>query len=101
MVSCPLCGPKLSICCTIISIWGVVMLAILGAFFQIHSPALFEDIPKDEDEWKHQNYSMSYVHEKYEQTALNCFIAAGIYVFFFFFSCCQQRMHARASYEMS
>ncbi|OWF51915.1 Ribonuclease kappa [Mizuhopecten yessoensis] len=101
MSSCPICGPKLSVCCTVVSIWGIIMLALLGVFFQIHSPALFEDIPVDEIEWKRLNYSMEYVHEKYEQTALNCFIAAGIYILFFFFSCCQQRMHARASYELS
>jgi len=75
--------------------------AVLGVCFQIKAPALFEDIPLVEEDWKHHNYSMAYVHEKYEQVAVNCFIATGIYVIFFFFSCCQQRMNARASYEMS
>ncbi|XP_063401633.1 ribonuclease kappa-like [Mytilus trossulus] len=97
MVSCPICGPKLSICCTVLSIWGVVMLALLGVFFRIHSPALFEDIPMTEKEWEHNNHTQSFLHEKYEQAGLNCFIAAGIYVLFFFFSCFQQRMNARSS----
>jgi len=76
------------------------MLGLLGVFFRLHSPALFEDIPFDEAEWEHQNYSMSYVHEKYEEVGLNCFIAAGIYVLFFLFSFIQHRMNARQSYEM-
>ncbi|KAL5006298.1 hypothetical protein ScPMuIL_015104 [Solemya velum] len=77
------------------------MLTLLGVFFQIHSPALFTDIPLDADEWKTKNYSMTYVHEKYEQTALNCFIAAGMYVLLFIFSFVQQRMNSRNNYEMS
>ncbi|XP_052678833.1 ribonuclease kappa-like [Crassostrea angulata] len=101
MVKCPICGPKLSICCSILSIWGIVMLGLLGVFYKIHSVALFEDIPLSAEEWAKGNYSMTEIHEKFDQTAYNCFIAAGIYILFFFFSCCQQRMNSKASYEMS
>ncbi|KAL3842544.1 hypothetical protein ACJMK2_020543 [Sinanodonta woodiana] len=101
MVSCPICGPKCSVCCLVISIWGIIMLALMGVFYQVHSPGLFEDIPLAEGDWEHHNYSMTYIHEKYEQAAINCFIAAGIYVFFFFFSFWQQRMNSRNNYETS
>lgn len=74
---------------------------ILGGFFYIRSPALFEDIPKDEATWHAQNFSLEYVKEKYEQNAINCFIAAGIYVAIFIFSFIQQRMNAQGNYEMS
>lgn len=75
---------------------------LLGVFYKIHSVALFEDIPLTAEEWSHtHNYSMPVIYEKFDQTAYNCFIAAGIYVLFFFFSCCQQRMNSKASYEMS
>jgi len=74
---------------------------LLGVFFQIHSPALFEDIPFDEEEWHNRNLSMNYVHEQYETVALNCFIAAGIYVVFFIFSFIQHRLNAKGNYEMS
>lgn len=77
------------------------MLLILGGFFYIRSPALFEDIPKDEATWHAQNFSLEYVKEKYEQNAINCFIAAGIYVAIFIFSFIQQRMNAQGNYEMS
>ena len=73
------------------------MLALLGVFFQLHSPGLFEDLPIKEGDWERHNYTDKFIHEKYEQAGLNCFIAAGIYVLFFFFSCFQQRMNARSS----
>ncbi|KAL4224676.1 hypothetical protein ACF0H5_015373 [Mactra antiquata] len=96
----PICGPNLSLCCSVVSIWGIVMLALMGLFYRLHSPALFEDIPFDEKEWEKQNFSMTYVHEQYDKTALNCFIAAGIYVVFFLFSFCQHKANSRANYEM-
>ncbi|XP_048728975.1 ribonuclease kappa-A-like [Ostrea edulis] len=101
MVKCPICGPKLSICCSLLSMWGIVMLGLLGVFYKIHSVALFEDIPLTAEKWKKENYTMSIIYEKYDQTAYNCFIAAGIYILCFIFSCCQQRMNSKASYEMS
>ena len=73
----------------------------MGVFFQIHSPALFEDIPLDHEKWAEKNYSMTYLHEKYEVSALNCFIAAGLYILFFIFSFVQFRMNSRQNYEMS
>ena len=73
----------------------------MGVFFQIHSPALFEDIPLEEKKWAGQNYSLTYLHEQYEVSALNCFIAAGLYVLSFIFSFVQFRMNSRQNYEMS
>ncbi|KAK3103426.1 hypothetical protein FSP39_019119 [Pinctada imbricata] len=101
MLSCPVCGPKLSVCCTILSVWGIVMLALMGVFYQIHSVALFEDIPLNHTKWEEDNFPLEDVHKAYEQTGLNCFIAAGIYVLFFFFSCWQQRLNSKANYETS
>ena len=75
--------------------------ALMGVFFQIHSPALFEDIPFKEEDWQKNNYSLTYLHEQYEVSALNCFIAAGLYVLCFIFSFFQFRMNTRQNYEMS
>jgi len=85
----------------IISVWGVIMLGLLGAFFYMRSPSLFEDAGVDEKEWKANNYTMEFVKEKYEDTALNCWIAAGLYAVLFIFSFIQQKMNSRGSYEMS
>ena len=39
------CGPKLSMCCSVLSAWGMFQLGLTGLFFYIGSPALVEDIP--------------------------------------------------------
>ena len=41
----PLCGPKLSMLCTVVSAWGLVQLGLTGVAFFVRSPALVEDIP--------------------------------------------------------
>jgi len=79
----------------------VLLQALMGMFFKLKSPALFEDIPMKEEDWHHHNYTIEFVHEKYEEVAMNCFIAAGIYVLFFIFSFIQHRMNSRSNYEMS
>ncbi|ELU15414.1 hypothetical protein CAPTEDRAFT_224567 [Capitella teleta] len=97
----PICGPKLSLCCLIISVWGVVMLGLLGVFFRIQSPALAEDIPINKDEWAQTQYQYSYIVEKYNQNSTNCFVAAGAYVGVFAISFIMWRVNKRADYTMS
>ncbi|CAL1548188.1 unnamed protein product [Lymnaea stagnalis] len=101
MAACPCLGPKCSIYYMIISIWGIIMLALMGVFFQIRSIALFEDVSVSESDWEKANFTRDYVKEKYEDNAINCWIAAGIYVLLFIFAFIQQRMNSRTSYEMS
>ncbi|XP_070134633.1 ribonuclease kappa isoform X2 [Drosophila bipectinata] len=44
-----ICGPKLSLCGLIISVWGIVQLVLMGLFFYINSVALIEDLPLEEE----------------------------------------------------
>ncbi|CAI9552057.1 unnamed protein product [Staurois parvus] len=37
MASLLCCGPKLAACGIVLSVWGVIMLVLLGIFFNIHS----------------------------------------------------------------
>ena len=73
MASCRICGPKLSSCCLVISVWGALMLVLMGAFFRIESVALIEDVARD----------ATTKHPDWIGTSNNCFIAAGLYVVFF------------------
>ncbi|XP_046580785.1 ribonuclease kappa-like [Haliotis rubra] len=98
-MACPICGPKLSAYCMVLSIWAIIMLGLLGLFFYIRSPALFEDVPLGD--WEKNNYTYAHVQEKYEQNATNCWIAAGLYFLLLIFSFTQQRMNSRANYELS
>ncbi|XP_032222412.1 ribonuclease kappa-B isoform X2 [Nematostella vectensis] len=78
-----ICGPKLSNCCFILSLWGVIMLLLLGVFFKTKSIALVEDIPKDKGD------------AGFSSTAKNCFIAAGIYGVTLIISIHQKWVNAR------
>ncbi|CAK9300921.1 unnamed protein product [Gordionus sp. m RMFG-2023] len=49
-----ICGPKYSICCSLISGWGIIMLLFLGIFFYIGSPSLIEDVTVDHHLWSIQ-----------------------------------------------
>lgn len=79
----------------------------MGLFLHLHAPALFEDLPINHTLWLQNatlkadgTIDMKIAYEKYDQAAVNCFIAAGIYVLIFIFSICQQRVNARASFEL-
>lgn len=55
----------------------------MGAAFYMYSPNLIEDIGIDEHVWESQNTTQAvwdYVATKYQNTAYNCWIAAGFYV---------------------
>lgn len=54
----------------------------MGGAFWVKSPNLIEDIGIVEKDWEntHGDETWSYIERKYEQTAKNCFVAAGFYV---------------------
>jgi ribonuclease kappa len=77
------CGPMCSICGIILSIWGFVQLAIMGAFFYVHSVSLVEDIHLSEQEFLN---NPEVVDAAYKQQAYNCWVCAGLYLLLLGFS---------------
>uniref|UniRef100_G3R2T1 Ribonuclease K n=1 Tax=Gorilla gorilla gorilla TaxID=9595 RepID=G3R2T1_GORGO len=51
MASLLCCGPKLAACGIVLSAWGVIMLIMLGIFFNVHSAVLIEDVPFTEKDF--------------------------------------------------
>ncbi|XP_062903665.1 ribonuclease kappa-A [Mobula hypostoma] len=96
MASLLCCGPKLAACGIVLSIWGVIMLALLGVFFNIHSAVLIEDVPFTEEDFVEK--SPARIYRLYEQVSYNCFIAAAIYIVLGGFSFCQIRLNKRKEY---
>ncbi|XP_072114475.1 ribonuclease kappa-A [Mobula birostris] len=96
MASLLCCGPKLAACGIVLSIWGVIMLALLGVFFNIHSAVLIEDVPFTEEDFVEN--SPARIYRLYEQVSYNCFIAAAIYIVLGGFSFCQIRLNKRKEY---
>ncbi|XP_019865128.1 ribonuclease kappa-B [Aethina tumida] len=97
----PVCGPKLSLCGLIISVWGVIQLAFMGVFYYFHAVALAEDLPEFEiesnstEEYMKEFYSK--VDSGYTQNAYNCWIAALLYLVTLFFSAHQFWANNRSS----
>jgi ribonuclease kappa len=38
------CGKKLSICCALLSVWGILQLTLMGVWLYSHSVAFAEDL---------------------------------------------------------
>jgi ribonuclease kappa len=75
------CGPKASTFGLVLSIWGILQLAITGFLFHNRSVAFVDDLNLDQLE----NFDTpadlaNQLEVKYEAGALNCWIAALMYV---------------------
>ncbi|XP_076828968.1 ribonuclease kappa-A [Brachyhypopomus gauderio] len=98
MTSLLFCGPKLSACLLVLSIWAVIMMAMLGIFFSTHSALLLEDVPFTEEDIHDEQTALQNIHRLFNQVGYNCFIAAAIYVVVGFVSFCQVRLNKRNEY---
>ncbi|KAG1944567.1 ribonuclease kappa-A [Pimephales promelas] len=98
MASLLFCGPKLAACGLVLSIWGVIMLAMLGIFFTTHSAVLIEDVPFTEEDIQNPDTPLQNIYKLYNQVGYNCFIAAVIYIGLGFLSFCQVRLNKRKEY---
>jgi len=77
-----ICGPKLSLCGIIISMWGIVQLVLMGFFYYIRSVALVEDLNiGEEHDFKSAQDFYSEADKMYSLNAYNCWIAACLYIF--------------------
>uniref|UniRef100_A0A8C7JUT1 Ribonuclease, RNase K b n=1 Tax=Oncorhynchus kisutch TaxID=8019 RepID=A0A8C7JUT1_ONCKI len=83
------CGPKMAACGIVISIWGVIMLVMLGIFFSAKSAVLIEDVPFTEEDIRNDKNPPGTIYGLYNQVGINCFIAAAIYVAVGAVSLCQ------------
>lgn len=92
------CGPKLAACGIVLSIWGVIMLVMLGIFFSAHSAVLIEDVPFTEEDIRNDKSPPQTIYGLYNQVGYNCFIAAAIYVVVGGVSLCQVRLNKRNEY---
>ncbi|CAF1311155.1 unnamed protein product [Adineta ricciae] len=76
----PLCGPKLSLCCSIISVWGIIQFALMGIFFFIEAAPLLDDFDFDGKNETNIDIFNSKLKDAFHQRAYNCWIAAFLYV---------------------
>ncbi|XP_045136892.1 ribonuclease kappa-like [Portunus trituberculatus] len=75
-----ICGPKCSLCCTLLSAWGIVQLGIMAVLFWVKSPAFIEDLSIPEEAHHDAGHFIDALDKSYKTIAQNCGIAAGMYV---------------------
>lgn len=75
-----ICGVKRSIFCTLVSTWGIVMLAAMGGLLSYKSLAFVEDVAVDDFD-QHHGIDVFYSEQdqKYDVAASNCYMAAALY----------------------
>ncbi|XP_078527223.1 ribonuclease kappa isoform X1 [Lissotriton helveticus] len=100
MVSFLCCGPKLAACGIVLSVWGFIMLILLGVFFNMHSSVLIHDVPITEKDFEDEHPPEN-IYRLYEQVSYNCFIAAAMYLALGAFSWWQIRLRNREKYVIS
>uniref|UniRef100_U3FW69 RNase K n=1 Tax=Micrurus fulvius TaxID=8637 RepID=U3FW69_MICFL len=98
MASLLCCGPKMAACGIVLSVWGVIMLVLLGLFFNVHSAVLIEDVPDIEKQFTTAGGGVAAIHTLYDKVSYNCFIAAGLYFILGGFCFCQVRLNKRKEY---
>ncbi|XP_065569762.1 ribonuclease kappa-B-like [Artemia franciscana] len=91
-----LCGPKLSLFGLIVSVWGIIQLSLMGMFFYTHSVAFAEDLGLEHPYDDYEKFQTD-ADAKFLQNALNCWIAACIYVVTLCFSVHQFWLNNRTS----
>ncbi|XP_046999173.1 ribonuclease kappa-B [Schistocerca americana] len=94
------CGPKLSLCGLIISVWGIIQLVLMGIFYYVRSVALADDLPGVEKEFENLSEFYAAADAGYLQNAYNCWIAACLYIFTLLISGHQFYVNSRSSLSM-
>ncbi|XP_060528188.1 ribonuclease kappa-B [Cylas formicarius] len=90
------CGPKLSLCGLIISVWGIIQLGLMGVFYYVEAVALAEDVP-EVSSYKSIDDFYTKMTNGYQQNAYNCWIAALLYLITLAVSAHQFWMNNRSS----
>ncbi|XP_022815609.1 ribonuclease kappa-like [Spodoptera litura] len=98
-MACKICGPKLSLCGLVLSVWGIIQLTLMGVFYYIRAVALLEDLPLEEHHHSMESF-ITNVETGYTQNAYNCWIAALLYVITLVVSGHQFWMNNRSSVSM-
>ncbi|CAH2089653.1 unnamed protein product [Euphydryas editha] len=68
------------ICCFLLSIWAVLQLFVMGIFFKMEVLAFIEEAEPDHHGYDDYDDFMKQTKENYHTIAINCWVAAFIYL---------------------
>ena len=90
------CGPKVSFFGILLSIWGIVQLSLMSLAFYNRNVAVVEDLNFNDTTSDVKDYRER-MNEAYDVQAINCAVAAGIYVVTLLISWHQYWLNTRAT----
>ena len=90
------CGPKCSMCCMVLSFWGIIQLSIMALAFYSRSVAFIEDVKFNDTvtDWKEYQDNLE---TAYDHQATNCMIAVALYALTLAISVHQYWLNSRAT----
>ena len=94
------CGPKASTVGLILSIWGILQLAVTGLLLHQRSVAFVHDLDLNDAAFNSPGDLSTELDNKYQQGALNCWIAALLYLVTLCVSIQQFWMNNRSTYSV-
>ncbi|KAJ0174058.1 hypothetical protein K1T71_010204 [Dendrolimus kikuchii] len=65
-------------CCMVLSFWAIIQLVLMGIFFKVETVALLNSVGAKE--YENADDYIKLTKKNYNIVAVNCFIAAGMYL---------------------
>ncbi|KAL7631808.1 UNVERIFIED_CONTAM: hypothetical protein RMT77_010138 [Armadillidium vulgare] len=95
----PICGYKISLFGSVVSLWGLIQLLIMGVLFYAETPAFLEDLPM-EGPYENNGQYMADVHRGFKTNAFNCLIAACLFIITLGISAWQFYLNQKTTYQV-
>jgi hypothetical protein len=93
----PLCGTKLSSFGIVVSLWGIAQLSLTGFLFHQRALAFIEDVKLPKPSYSSAEELFNDLELGYDRSAINCWVAALLYLATFVVSAQQYYMNVRVS----
>jgi len=73
------CNKRIAICCSILSVWAILMLTLMGILLYSHALAFAEDLDLRDIKADFKEF-IAESFQRYASAAHNCWIAACLYI---------------------
>ncbi|KAH9421804.1 hypothetical protein DERP_002092 [Dermatophagoides pteronyssinus] len=75
-----ICSKRIAILCSLLSVWAIIMLTLMGILLYSHAVTFAEDLELHEIETSNIKEFYPEAYQRYESAAHNCWIAACLYI---------------------
>lgn len=91
-----ICGYKMSIFCTALSVWGVLQMSLMALFYYLRAVVFIQDVPT-KGKFDNAGEFFKEVDQGYKINALDCFLTALLYLLTLILSITQLYLNWRKS----